>query len=78
MTRPTKILRKKYNTDYADKSVFAANARLLQSIWREENNIPLKRKGKVKKSPILFGTSIAFIGLVFGIIFSQFFLSCIF
>ena len=43
MTRPTKILRKKYNTDYADKSVFAANARLLQSIWREENNIPLKR-----------------------------------
>ena len=39
----------------------------------EDNNIPLKRKGKVKKSPILFGTSIAFIGLVFGIIFNFFY-----
>ena len=42
-----------------------------------DDNIPLKRKDVVKKSPILFGTSIVFIGIAFGIIFSQFFLSCI-
>jgi hypothetical protein len=42
-----------------------------------DDSIPLKRKDVVKKSPILFGTSIVFIGIAFGIIFSQFFLSCI-
>jgi hypothetical protein len=43
MNKPEKSLRIKFATDYADKTAFAANARLLQSIWREENGIPLKR-----------------------------------
>ena len=38
-----KLLSNKYKTGYADKSVCAAKARLLQSIWREEQGIPLKR-----------------------------------
>lgn len=37
-------LKEKYHTNYPDKSEFAKKARLLQSIWREENDIPLKRK----------------------------------
>ena len=36
-------IKNKFRTAYADKSVFAANARLLQSIWREERNIPSLR-----------------------------------
>lgn len=43
MIRPPLILRKEYKTEFNDKSVFAANARLLQSIWRHEKGIPLKR-----------------------------------
>jgi len=43
MKRPDIAIQRKYKTDYNDKSVFAANARLLQSIWREEKGIPLKR-----------------------------------
>ena len=43
MEKPSLQLRKQFRTDYYDKSVFAANARLLQSIWREEQGIPLKR-----------------------------------
>lgn len=34
-------LKEKYHTKYTDLSDFAADARLLQSIWREENDIPM-------------------------------------
>jgi len=34
--KPDKQLRKKYRTDYRDRTEFASIARLLQSIWREE------------------------------------------
>ncbi len=43
MKKPPIELQRKYKTDYKDKSIFASNARLLQSIWREENNILLER-----------------------------------
>ncbi len=43
MERPSPKLRKQYKTEYSDASAFAANARLLQSIWRDEKGIPLKR-----------------------------------
>ena len=43
MEKPSLDLRKKYKTNYRDKSIFATNARLLQSLWREENKIELKR-----------------------------------
>lgn len=36
MQKPTKELRVKYHTDYADTHAFSSNARLLQSIWRTE------------------------------------------
>ena len=47
------MLRRKYETDYYDKTDFASKARLLQSIWRTENgfefekygNFPVIRKG---------------------------------
>ncbi|MFZ4414389.1 MAG: PGN_0703 family putative restriction endonuclease [Bacteroidales bacterium] len=35
-----KELKEKFHTDYNDSSLFAGKARLLQSIWRKENNIP--------------------------------------
>lgn len=44
MKRASKKIREQYNTDYNDKSDFAANARLLQSLWRENKKIPLMRK----------------------------------
>jgi len=34
--KPSKELRKKYETDYNDRTDFASRARLLQSIWRAE------------------------------------------
>ena len=43
--RPSKKIRKKYNTDYRDASVFASRARLLQSIWRKENNYEFEKYG---------------------------------
>ncbi|MBS1515333.1 MAG: hypothetical protein JSS63_09890 [Bacteroidetes bacterium] len=43
MKKPPIELQRKYKTEYKDKSIFASNARLLQSIWREENNIQLER-----------------------------------
>jgi len=43
MKKPPIELQRKHKTEYNDKSVFASNARLLQSIWRQENNIPLER-----------------------------------
>ncbi len=39
-----KEIKKQFNTDYRDKSVFAENARLLQSIWRIEKGFPLNSK----------------------------------
>lgn len=44
MKKPSIELQQKYFTNYPDKSIFFSNARLLQSIWREENHIPLKCK----------------------------------
>lgn len=43
MKKASLEIRKKYKTEYLDKSEFAANARLLQSMWRENNQIPLLR-----------------------------------
>lgn len=43
MNKPPIELQRRYKTEYKDKSIFASNARLLQSIWREENKIPLER-----------------------------------
>lgn len=43
--KPPKSLRKKYHTDYSDLSDFAANARLLQSIWRTEQGYDYERYG---------------------------------
>lgn len=43
--KPSKALRIKYNTDYSKDNIFAAWARILQSIWREEKGFP---KGKEK------------------------------
>lgn len=43
MKIPPIELQRKYKTDYKDKSIFASNARLLQSIWREEKNIPMMK-----------------------------------
>ena len=40
MEKPSSKLRNTFRTNYNDLSVFASNARLLQSIWRHENNIP--------------------------------------
>lgn len=42
--KPDKELRKKYNTDYSDKTDFASNARLLQSIWRTEKGFEFESK----------------------------------
>ena len=43
--KPNKELRIKYHTDYSDKSQFASNARLLQSIWREEKGYKFIKYG---------------------------------
>ncbi len=43
MNKPPIEIRKKYKTSYSDRSDFASRARLLQSVWREEHGITLKR-----------------------------------
>lgn len=40
--KPSKALRIKYKTDYYDRTAFASNARLLQSIWRTEKGFEYK------------------------------------
>lgn len=47
--KPDKELRKKYKTDYNDKTDFASNARLLQSIWRTENGFGFDKYGNLLK-----------------------------
>ena len=47
--KPDKELRKKYKTDYYDKTDFASKARLLQSIWRTENDFEFDKYGILKK-----------------------------
>ena len=47
--KPDKELRKKYETDYYDKTDFASNARLLQSIWRAENGFEFEKYGNFLK-----------------------------
>jgi hypothetical protein len=47
--KPDKELRKKYKTDYYDKTDFASNARLLQSIWRTENGFEFEKYGNFLK-----------------------------
>ena len=51
LMKPPKPLRKKYNTDYPDRSAFASKARLLQSIWRTEKGYELEEivEGKRKE-----------------------------
>lgn len=43
--KPNKELRKKFKTDYSDISIFSANARLLQSIWRVEKGYNFEKYG---------------------------------
>ena len=43
--KPPKPLRKKYNTDYPDRSDLASKARLLQSIWITEKRYAYKKYG---------------------------------
>lgn len=43
--KPDISLRKKYHTDYYDKSEFATRARLLQSIWRSEQGYSFEKYG---------------------------------
>jgi len=47
--KPDKELRKKYKTYYYDKTDFAPNARLLQSIWRTENDFEFDKYGNFLK-----------------------------
>lgn len=43
--KPNKELRKKYETDYNDRTDFASKARLLQSIWRTEKGYAFDKYG---------------------------------
>lgn len=47
--KPSKELRKKFQTDYYEKSDFASNARLLQSIWRTEKGYEYEKYGNFLK-----------------------------
>jgi hypothetical protein len=47
--KPDKEIRKEYETDYYDKTSFASNARLLQSIWRVENGFEFEKYGNFLK-----------------------------
>lgn len=47
--RPSKNIRQKFYTDYNDKSEFASKARLLQSIWRNENGYDFEKFGNFIK-----------------------------
>lgn len=44
MTYPPKKLQEKFQTNYNDASAFAANARLLQSIYRIEKELPISKR----------------------------------
>ena len=50
--KPPKHLRKKYKTDYYERSAFASKARLLQSIWRSEKGYELEEKVKGKRKGV--------------------------
>jgi hypothetical protein len=41
MDKPSKDELKKYKTDYNSDSIFASNARLLQSKWRNKKDYPI-------------------------------------
>ena len=43
--KPPQYLRKKYKTDYYERSAFASKARLLQSIWRSEKGYEFEKYG---------------------------------
>ncbi len=43
--KPSKELRKKYETDYNDRTDFSSEARLLQSIWRTEKGYDFDKYG---------------------------------
>jgi hypothetical protein len=45
MKKPSKDIRIQYNVDYAPDSAFSANARLLQSRWRDNKGYPFKKYG---------------------------------
>jgi len=45
MKKPAKDIRIKFNVDYAPDSAFSANARLLQSRWRDNKGYPFKQYG---------------------------------
>lgn len=45
MKRPSKDLLIKFHTDYADTTIFSSRARLLQSIWRNENGFNFSKYG---------------------------------
>lgn len=47
--KPSKELRKKYKTDYNDRTDYASNARLLQSIWRTEKGFEYEKYGNFLK-----------------------------
>jgi hypothetical protein len=47
--RPDKELRERYETNYYDKTDFASNARLLQSIWRTEKGFEFEKYGNFLK-----------------------------
>lgn len=59
--KPKKELRKKYETDYYDKTDFASNARLLQSIWREENGFEFDKYGNFLKMDFAKNTEANFL-----------------
>lgn len=43
--KPSKEIKRKFNTDYDDRTDFASNARLLQSIWRTEQGYEFDQYG---------------------------------
>ena len=49
MKKPTKELKKIYNTDYSETSIFSSNARLLQSIWRTGKGYDFEKYGNFLK-----------------------------
>jgi len=46
----SKELKKRYSTDYPDKTEFASNARLLQSIWRAQKGYAFAKYGNLLDS----------------------------
>ena len=45
MKKPSRELRKKFYTDYADTTIFSSRARVLQSIWRDEKGFEFLKYG---------------------------------